>query len=145
MTLRPSSTTCSTFLGVPAASSPMMTSTMSPRLIFMSHHLARQTDDLHEPAVAKLPRHRAEDTGTPRVELVVDEHDGIAIETHIAAVGPSGRLLDPDNHPTDNISRFDRPAGNRLLDADHHDIAQAGITPARAAQHLDTVGHFGPR
>src|SRR5260370_37690452 len=102
MILGPSSTTCSTFLGVPAASSPMMTSTMSPRLIFMSHHLACQTDDLHEPAVAKFPGHRAEDAGAPRVELVIDEDDGIAIETHIAAVGSPRWLPYPEHHPAPN-------------------------------------------
>ena len=44
-------------------------------------HLGRERHDLHEAFASKFARHRAEDTGSDRLQLVVQQHCGVAVET----------------------------------------------------------------
>src|SRR5918997_4768214 len=76
---------------------PAMTTTVSPFLIFMSEHLRSQRDDLHELPVAQLAPDRAEDAGTPRLAVVLDQHGGVLVEPDVAAVRPA-TLLDGAHH-----------------------------------------------
>src|SRR5208282_5727890 len=113
-----------------SASSPVITSTRSSLRISMivlarSNHLGRQAHDLQEPVVAELASHGAEDAGAARVLLVVDEHQGIAVEAHVAAVVAARRLAGADDDPLDHVAGLDVAAGDRLLDAGHDDVTQA--------------------
>src|SRR5438876_12372576 len=129
-------------LGVPA-SSPVMTSTMSFSRMCMSHHLGGQADDPQEAAVAQFAGHGSKNARAAGVLLVVDQHQGVAVEAHIAAVVPPSRFLGADDDTLDYVSRLHLAARNRLLYAGHDHITDAGITATTAAQHLDTHAFFG--
>src|SRR5262249_3100693 len=47
-----------------------------------SEHFRSQRNDLHEPALAQLARHRTEDARADRLALVVDQHGGVAVEAN---------------------------------------------------------------
>src|SRR2546423_1677974 len=70
-----------------------MVSTLSANRTTRLHDLAGEADDLAETAVAQLAGDRAEDARPPRVLLLVDEHQGVAVEPHVAAVVAAGGLL----------------------------------------------------
>src|SRR5690606_18857537 len=64
---------------------PAITRTWSPlRIRFMTspslQYFRRERDDLHEALAAQLARDRPEDAGADRLELVVQEHGGVAVE-----------------------------------------------------------------
>src|SRR5678816_1866436 len=68
-------------------SRPAMTITSSPFLMcpmasrsFRSEHFGRERDDLHELVRAQLASDRAEDARTDRLELVREQHGGVAVE-----------------------------------------------------------------
>src|SRR5438067_442742 len=124
-------------------SSPVMTCTVSSLRMFMLNHLGRQADDLHEVALAQLAGDGAEDAGAARVHLVVDEHQRVAIEAHVAAVVAARRLLRADHDALDHVARLHVAAGDGLLDAGDDDVAQPGVAPAAAAEHLDAHALFG--
>ena len=71
---------------------PVMTTTLSPFLIFSFscswslQHLRRERDNFHEALAAQFAGHRAEDTRADRLILLVDQDDGIAVETDFFAV-----------------------------------------------------------
>src|SRR5262245_26996292 len=60
-------------------------------------HFGRQRNDLHEPPLAQLARHRTEHARADRLALIVDEHGGVAIEPDVAAVAPALLLHGPDD------------------------------------------------
>jgi hypothetical protein len=53
----------------------------------MLEDLRSERDDLHEILRPQFASDGSEDTGTARVVRGVDDDDGIAVETQIAAVG----------------------------------------------------------
>src|SRR4029453_4838243 len=83
-------------------SRPVMTMTLSPFLILLIstplQHFRRERDDLHEPLGAKLARHRPEDARADRVEVRVEQHGGVRIETDQRAVGAAHTLLGAHHH-----------------------------------------------
>src|SRR4051812_15612177 len=103
-----------------------------------SNHFRRQVDDADEFLLAQFAGHRTKDARAARIAFGVDQHHRVAVETNVTAVVAAHRLFGADNHALDDLTRLDVAAGNRLLDAGHNDVADAGIAPARAAQHLDT-------
>src|SRR5947209_14086145 len=112
--------------------------------MFMLHHFRRQADDLEEAALAQLAGDGAEDAGALGVLVfLVDDDHRVAIEPHVAAVVAPRRLLDADDHALDDVARLDVAAGDRLLDAGHNDVPDAGVAAPRAAQHLDTHAFLG--
>src|SRR4051812_32151514 len=56
---------------------PVRTRTRSPLRIFMSDHLRCQRHDAHELLVTQLTTHRAEDAGSTRLLLIVDQHRSV--------------------------------------------------------------------
>src|SRR5690348_5123422 len=89
---RSSSSTLSTAPRRPL-SLPAITTTSSPFLIlFMCslpgalQHFRRKRNDAHESLGAQLARHRSEDTGADRLQLVGQEHRGVAVELDDGAV-----------------------------------------------------------
>src|SRR5215472_4581703 len=132
---------------------PVMTTTLSPFLIFSllmsanpklccalaSEHFGSQRHDLHELARAQLARHRSEDARADRLALLVDEHRGVAIEADGAAVGTTDRLRRAHDHRLVHIALLDAAARDRLLDRDDDDVADGRGAALRAAQHLDAL------
>src|SRR5207245_10630848 len=67
----------------------------------------------------------------------------VSVATHTTAVlAPAGALA-ADDHTLDHLARLYVAAGNRFLDAGDNNIAQSGVAPARAAQHLDAHAFLG--
>src|SRR5579863_2008731 len=124
------------------ASSPVITSTMSSLRIIMItlasrlHHLGGQADDSQEAALAQLTGDRTENARAARVLLGIDQNQGIAVETDVAAVVAARGLAAADNHAANHVAGFDLAAGECLLDAGDDHVAQARIAPPRAPQHL---------
>src|SRR6188508_2583553 len=72
---------------------PVITTTVSPFLSFISEHLRGERDDSHESAVAQLAAHRAEDAGAAWGQVVLDEDGRVLVEADVAAVGTALLLL----------------------------------------------------
>src|SRR5262245_58273673 len=100
---RSSVCTCKTVPRRPL-SRPAMTITSSPFLIcgmvsrsFRSQHFGCERDDLHELVRAQLARHRAEDAGTDRLQLVREQDRGVAVEPDERSVGSAHTLARADD------------------------------------------------
>src|SRR5262249_11188830 len=109
-----------------------------PRWRFGLNHLRGEADDLHELTLPQLTGDSAEDARAARIQFVVNEDHRVAVEADVTAVVAAHRLASPHDHALDNVSGFDVAARHRLLDAGDDDVAQAGVTAPRAAQHLNT-------
>src|SRR3954452_4153948 len=127
----------------------------------MLEHLRRETDDLHEVAVAQLARDRPEDAGAARVVLGVDDHGGVLVEGDVRAVLAPELLLRAHDDGLDDVALLDRALRRGLLDGGGGDaglaggallhrpprrallaggddaVAHAGVAPARAAHAPD--------
>src|SRR5262249_47771038 len=106
-------------------------------------HFRRQADDAGKAAIAQLAGDGAEDARAARVLLGIDDDHGVAVKADVAAVVALGRLARADDHALDHVDRLVVSTGQGLLHAGHDDIAQAGITPPGAAQHLDAHAFLG--
>src|SRR3954451_12780289 len=118
---------------------PAMTTTLSSARSFagISEHLRGERDDLHEPAVAQLARHRAEDARAARVVLGVDDHRGVLVEGDVRAVVAPELLLRAHDDRLDDVALLDRPVRVGLLDGRGDDVADPRVAPARAALDAD--------
>src|SRR5690606_28305499 len=120
---------------------PARTTTLSPFLIFCISgslkHFGGQRDDLHVVLGAKLARNRPEDAGADWLFLVVDQNGRILVETDHAAIGTADVLGRADHDRLHHIALLHAAARNGFLDRDDDDVADRGILPLRAAQHLD--------
>src|SRR6185295_2664329 len=63
----------------------------------------------------------------------------VLVEAHVSAVLAPRVLLDAHDHTLDHGALLDLGAGQRLLHRGDDDVAQAGVTAVRAAQHLDAL------
>src|SRR6201991_3203564 len=111
---------------------PEMTITWSSvrSLAPISEHLRRERDDLHEPAVAQLARHRAEDARAARVVLGVDDHRSFLVEGDVGAVLAPELLLRTHDDGLDDIALLDRPVRVGLLDGGDDDVPHARVAAA---------------
>src|SRR5262245_62136406 len=139
------------------ASSPVVTSTMSPLRICIyvslrsaaprgqtSDDFRSQVGNLHEALFTQFASNGAENARATRLFLVVDQDHGIAVEANVAAILPSGGPANTHDHAFDHITRLHFTAGNGLLHTGHDDIAQSGVALAAAAQNFDAHTFFGP-
>src|ERR1700742_3931873 len=124
---------------------PDRTITWSPLWIFMSEHLRCERHDAHEALVAQLAADGPEDAGPARLLLVVDENGGVLVEADVAAVGTPLLLLGPYDDALDDVTLLDGGAGDGVLDRGHEHIADAGVAPARPAEHADAEHLAGTR
>src|SRR5690606_37333323 len=99
----------------------------------------RERDDLHEALGAELAGDGAEDTRAHGLELVVDEDGAVVVELDVAAVGAAVLAPRADDDGTRRITLLHLAARERFLDADDDHVAQPGVTPTGAAQHLDAL------
>src|SRR5436305_8921016 len=85
---------------------PVVTSTWSFFLTFtfISNDLRRQGDDLHEPLLAQLARHRTEDAGADGLAGVVDQDRGVVVAANVAPVLAPLLLGGAHDHRLDHLS-----------------------------------------
>src|SRR4051812_42513125 len=140
----------STWITLPSAplSLPAITLTVSPFLIFIvcfpiSEHLRCQRDDLHEPLVAQLPAHGAEDARAARLSVLAQDHRGVLVELDVRAVGTPALLAGADHHGPDDVALLHVAAGDGVLDRADDDITDAGVATAGAAEHADAQDLLG--
>src|SRR6476619_3702344 len=120
----------STRITLPSAplSLPAITLTVSPFLIFIacfpiSEHLRCERDDLHEPLVAQLAAHRAEDARAARLAVLLDEHRSVLVETDVAAIRPTALLDGAHDDGLDDITLLHARAGQSVLHRRDDDVA----------------------
>src|ERR1700743_1599220 len=101
----------------------------------MSEHLRCERHNAHEALVAQLAADGPENAGPARLLLVVDENGCVLVEADVAAVGTTLFLLRPHDDALDDVTSFDRGTGDGVLDRGHEHVADAGVAPARPAQH----------
>src|SRR5690349_4934499 len=137
----PSSSTLTTVPRRPL-SLPAVTMTSSPlRILFIpfsSEHFGRQRDDLHELRRAQLARDGSEDARADRLELVRQQHRGVAVEADQRAVRTTHAELGAHDDRVVDLALLHLAARNRVADAHLDDIADRRVTTLRAAEHLDT-------
>src|SRR5262249_8036059 len=114
-------------------SRPVMTTTLSPFLIFSFvaivvaslplEHFRCQGDDLHELLRPELARHGTEDAGADRLALLVDQHRRVAVEADAAAVRPADLLRRAHHHRLNHVALLHAAPRDRLLDRDDDDVA----------------------
>src|SRR3990170_2530375 len=143
-------------------SRPLMTSTVSPFLIFTSalrragasQYFRRQRGDLGEPLVAQLARHRAEDARAPGVDPVgVQDDGGVVVEPDVRTVLAPVLLGRPDDDRFDHVALVHRPVRRRRLDRRHDHVADRARPAPGSAHNMDhqqlaaagVVGDFEPR
>src|SRR5579885_2349412 len=100
-------------------------------------HFRRERDDLHETLAAQFARDRSKDAGADRLELVVEQHGGVAVETDQRTVGAAYALGGAYHHRVVHLALLDLAARDRVADGNLDDIADAGIAALGATQHLD--------
>src|SRR5919107_5339525 len=122
---------------------PAITSTVSPFLIFISHHLRREGDDLHEPLVAELATDGPEDARPPRLTVRLDEHGGVLVEPDVGTVRPAPLLDGAHDDRLDDVTALHPGARDGLLDRGDDDVADPGVAPPRTAQHPDAQDLLG--
>src|SRR3990172_3952886 len=114
-------------------SRPLMTSTVSPFLIFTSfpplrrlQDFRRQRNNLGEPSLAQLARHGPKDTRPLRVDPIgVQDDGGVVVETNVGAVLAAILLGDAHDHRLNDLALVDGAVGPRRLDGGHDHIADA--------------------
>src|SRR5512147_229201 len=109
-----------------------------------SQDLGREGDDLHVVPLAELAGHRPEDALALRVLVRVDDDAGVVVETDIRSVRPAILLRDADYDRLLHGAFLDGAGGKGVLDRHGDDIADAGVSPPGAAEHLDALDPFRP-
>src|SRR3954466_16060095 len=106
---------------------PEITMTSSSVRSFISEHLRRERDDLHEPAVAQLAGHRPEDARPARDVLLVDDHRGVLVQADVGAVVAAEGLLRAHDDRADDLALLDRSLRRGLLDGRCNVVPDARI------------------
>src|SRR5687768_15388902 len=114
---------------------PAMTRTWSPFLMLtdllldaISEHLRSERDDAHELLVAQLAAHRAEDAGSARVAVGLEQHGGVLVELDVRAVGTTALLDGAHDDGLDDLALLDVAARDRVLDGGDDRVADTGVT-----------------
>src|SRR5690606_22566686 len=94
---------------------PAITSTVSPFLIFMSHHLRGERDDLHEPLVTQRAPPLTADAGPPRLAVVIDELGGVLAEPDVGPVRTPALLHGAHDDGLDDVTALHAPTGDGVL------------------------------
>src|ERR1700693_5128459 len=139
-------------------SRPVIRTTMSPLRIFFiypflqsktekpqleSKHFGGERNDLHELHIPQLARHRPEDTRADGLELVGQQDGRVGVETDQRPVGAAHSAFGAHHAGVVHFALLDFAARDGVLDADLDDIADGGIAPFGAAQHLDAHAALG--
>src|SRR5690606_40421892 len=112
-------------------SRPAMTTASSPRRIFCiaitSENHGRQRNDLQELLGPQLAGHRSEDARADGLELVVEQHRGVAVEADQRPVRPAHALRGANHDGVVDLALLDPTARLGLLDAHLDDVADARV------------------
>jgi len=106
-------------------------------MVRSSENFGGQGDDLHETLGAQFARDRSEDTSADRLEFGVEKHGCVAVKFDQRAIAATDALGGTNHHGTVDFALFDAAARRSLFDAYFDDVAHAGITTLRTAEHLD--------
>src|SRR5581483_6770065 len=90
-------------------------------------HFRRERHDLHEPLAAQLARDRSEDARADRLELVVEQHGGVAVEADQRSVRAAHALLGAHDDRIVDLALLDLAARDRVADRHLDDVADARI------------------
>src|SRR5581483_5767865 len=105
-----------------------------------------ERDDLHEPLLAQLAGHGAEDSGPARVAGIRREQDHrVVVEADVRPVRPPPLLRGPDDDGFHDLALLHRSSREGVLDRTHDDVADRGVAAVRATQHADDQDLLGPR
>src|SRR6476620_634529 len=107
--------------------------------------LGRERDDLHVLLLAQLTGDRAEDTNHPRLDRIIDDHDGVLVEADVAAVLPPRLLHRAHDDRLRDVALLHRAVRERVLHGHDDDVAEAGIAPAGAAEDANHERRLGAR
>src|SRR5687768_636842 len=118
-------------------SSPLRNLFMAFEILLSLEHFRCEGNDLHEPLVAQLARHRPEDAGADRLQLRVQQHGGIAVEADQRSVRTTHAEGRAHHDGVIDLALLHLAARDGVLHADLDDIAHRCVTAMRATQHLD--------
>src|SRR5690554_433959 len=119
-------------------SRPAMTTTRSPFLIrAMSDHLRSEGDDAHELLVAQLAAHGAEDAGSARLAVTLEDDRGVLVESDVGPVLAAALLRGAHDDRLDDVALLDVATGDGVLDGGDDDVTDTGVAPAGASEHTD--------
>src|SRR5699024_8063592 len=93
--------------------------------------------------VPQLASDRAEDTGTARFAVVLENHGGVLVEADVGTVRATAFLAGTNHDRPDDVAVLDVPAGNRILDGGDERVADAGVATSRAAEHAHAQDFLG--
>src|SRR5699024_3993148 len=101
-------------------------------------HLRSERNDTHELLVTQLATHRTENTGAAGLKTIGLDNDGsILVEADVRAVGTAAFLAGTDDNGLDDLALLNIAARDCILDGGDDDVADSGVAPAGAAEHLD--------
>src|SRR5215475_10697000 len=97
-------------------SRPVTTTTSSPlRILCISEHLGCERNDLHELRGSQLARHGSENARADRLELVGQEHGGVAVETDQRTVRAAHTELRAHDDGVVHLALLHLAARDRIL------------------------------
>src|SRR5258708_9328998 len=103
----------------------------------------RERDDAHDPLLAQLPAHWAEDARSSRVAAVPDQHGCVLVEPDVRAVAAATLVACAYQDGLDHVALLDARTRQGVLDGGHDDVTDACVSPARAAEHTNAQELFG--
>jgi hypothetical protein len=92
---------------------------------------------------AVLAGNRSEDARADRLELRVDEDGAVLVEADVRAVRARNVVLHANDDGLRGVALLHLGAREGFLDGDDDDVTEAGVTTARAAEHLDALNALG--
>src|SRR5688500_17523131 len=121
---------------------PAITRTWSPlRIRFMTspslQYFRRERDNLHEALAAQLARDRPEDAGPDRLELVVQEHGGVAVEADQRSIRAAHALAGAHDNGVVDFALLHLAARDRLAHRHLDHVADVRVAALGSAEHLD--------
>ena len=94
-----------------------------------------QGHDLHELIRTQFTSHRAEDTSTDRLMVVVQQHSRVAVETDDRTILTANAFSGANDHRIIHITFFTLPRGI-AFDGNFDDVADTGVAAVRTTRTL---------
>src|SRR5690606_6592552 len=98
-----------------------------------------QRNDLHEVLGPQLTDNRAEDTGTDRLVVVVEDDGGVAVEANGGAIVAAHFLGGTHDDGLADVALFHAAARDGFLDRHDDDIADGRVFTLGTTQDLDAL------
>jgi hypothetical protein len=91
--------------------------------------LACQTDNLHKVPLTEFPCHRSKNSRPLGIPLLIDNDCRVAVESDVAPIFPTGRLLRADHHRSNHRPLFKVASRNHTFYAANDNVTYPGIPP----------------